>query len=323
MHSPKLLFVPLTAAALSLGVAHAQSVPVQLTGVVSSVAQSPPAGPFIGAQLGDAITIRLVLQLPGHPHSPHDREKYGVIPSQSWLRIDVAQDSFGATPPSNVDVWNDQLGARDWFALDNGSLAQGGHVSIDLADLTSSVFDSADLVLLRGTYAASSFTSAIGSAQVGGGLVSFVFDEFVIGNAGLGEVYCAPAIANSTGAPALMQVTGSDVLAADDLTLEARRLPANTFGFFLTSSARASVAQPGGSQGVLCLGGAIGRYQNQVQSSGASGAIALAVSPLALPQPTGAVSAQVGETWNFQAWYRDSNPVNTSNFTDAIGVEFR
>jgi hypothetical protein len=47
------------------------------------------------------------------------------------------------------------------------------------------------------------------------------------------------------------------------------------------------------------------------------------VCPLALPQPTGAVSAQVGETWNFQAWYRDSNPVNTSDFTDAIGVEFR
>lgn len=323
MHSPISLFASLSAAALTFGGALAQTVSVQVTGVVASLVQAPPAGPFAGARVGDPVTISLELQLPGNRHSWHDMVNYGVIPIQSWLRINLAQDTFSANPPIGVGVWNDQLGSRDWFELDNGSLTQGGYVRIDLADLTRSVFDSSDIELLRGTYAASNFTNTTGSAQVGGGLVLFAFDQLVIGNVGLGEVYCAPAVANSTGAPALMQVTGSDELAANDLSLEARRLPANTFGFFLTSSARASVAQPGGSQGVLCLGGAIGRYQNQVQSSGALGAIALAVSPLALPQPTGAVSAQAGETWNFQAWYRDSNPVATSNFTDAIAVQFR
>jgi hypothetical protein len=30
-----------------------------------------------------------------------------------------------------------------------------------------------------------------------------------------------------------------------------------------------------------------------------------------------------GETWNFQAWYRDVSPTQTSNFTDAVAVRFR
>ncbi len=29
-----------------------------------------------------------------------------------------------------------------------------------------------------------------------------------------------------------------------------------------------------------------------------------------------------GDTWNFQCWYRDNNPVPTSNFTDAVSVTF-
>ncbi len=29
-----------------------------------------------------------------------------------------------------------------------------------------------------------------------------------------------------------------------------------------------------------------------------------------------------GQTWNFTAWYRDSNPAKTSNFTDAVSMLF-
>jgi hypothetical protein len=28
----------------------------------------------------------------------------------------------------------------------------------------------------------------------------------------------------------------------------------------------------------------------------------------------------VGDTWNFQCWFRDANPMTTSNFSDAIEV---
>ena len=42
---------------------------------------------------------------------------------------------------------------------------------------------------------------------------------------------------------------------------------------------------------------------------------------LALPfDPPTAV--QAGETWNFQAWFRDANPDSTSNFTDGVAGTF-
>jgi hypothetical protein len=49
----------------------------------------------------------------------------------------------------------------------------------------------------------------------------------------------------------------------------------------------------------------------------------MAIDLLSMPTPTGFAPALPGETWNFQAWYRDSNPEPTSNFTGAVGVTFR
>ena len=40
------------------------------------------------------------------------------------------------------------------------------------------------------------------------------------------------------------------------------------------------------------------------------------------PTPTGLVQVAAGETWNFQAWYRDANPGPTSNFTPSVSVLF-
>ena len=34
------------------------------------------------------------------------------------------------------------------------------------------------------------------------------------------------------------------------------------------------------------------------------------------------IAVQPGDTWHFQCWYRDSNPGQTSNFTDAVRVMF-
>lgn len=56
----------------------------------------------------------------------------------------------------------------------------------------------------------------------------------------------------------------------------------------------------------------------RIESSQAFGALQLHLDDL--PQPTGAVTASVGETWSFQAWYRDANPGATSNFTNGAHV---
>jgi hypothetical protein len=141
----------------------------------------------------------------------------------------------------------------------------------------------------------------------------------------LGAVFCN-ASANSTGVPGRIDAEGSDIVLDNDVTLVASALPANSNGYFLTSRMPGFVANPGGSSGNLCLGGAIGRYTGpgQIQNSGALGTFSLVLDLTNLPTPTGGVMAQVGQTWNFQAWFRDSIlGTATSNFTDGVAVTFR
>ena len=136
---------------------------------------------------------------------------------------------------------------------------------------------------------------------------------------------CRQTEANSTGETGSLIATGSLQTSANDLTLVAGLLPANAFGFFLTSRVSGSTANPGGAQGTLCLAGNIGRYvgPGQIQNSGAAGTISLQLNLTSMPTPTGSVSALSGETWYFQAWHRDVNPTLTSNFTDAVSVAFQ
>ena len=142
----------------------------------------------------------------------------------------------------------------------------------------------------------------------------------------VGEDYCASG-ANSTGVPARLTGSGTAIIANADLVLRVVDLPLNTTGFFITSSTQGFVVSPAGSSGNLCLGGAIGRFlaPGQAQDSGASGEFTLAVDASQLPTPTGVVTAVTGETWSFQAWYRDvivglGFPI--SNFTNGLEVTF-
>ncbi len=140
----------------------------------------------------------------------------------------------------------------------------------------------------------------------------------------VGQVYC-DANGNSTGPPGKIDAQGSPSIAANNLTLVASDLPAMAFGYFIASRTRGFVANPNGSGGNLCLSGAIGRFvgPGQVQNTGAGGSFSLALDLAALPQPTGLVSAQVGESWAFQAWHRDSViGIPTSNFTDGVRIIF-
>ena len=48
----------------------------------------------------------------------------------------------------------------------------------------------------------------------------------------------------------------------------------------------------------------------------------LAIDLTAIPEGPAVASAAAGDTWRFQAWFRDANPTATSNFTDAVAVTF-
>jgi hypothetical protein len=133
----------------------------------------------------------------------------------------------------------------------------------------------------------------------------------------LGTNYCQTN-PNSTGFAAHIYAFGSNVVADDNLSLGVSSLPLDRFGYFMVSTGQSFFANPGGSQGNLCLTSPIGRFGSQVQSSGAIGGFAIGVNLASIPN-LGPVSA--GETWNFQCWYRDIN--SNSNFSEGVEVTFQ
>ncbi len=130
---------------------------------------------------------------------------------------------------------------------------------------------------------------------------------------------------NSTGDRSFLAMYGDRSTTALK-TLRASALPAASFGFFICGPNFNNVPNPGGSEGVLLVGGSIGRYvaAGQIKSSGATGTFSLEVDPTDLPQPTGSIAVTAGEVWQFQAWHRDSSGgVPTSNFTNGVTMLFR
>lgn len=132
---------------------------------------------------------------------------------------------------------------------------------------------------------------------------------------------CGPAVPNSTGRPATISAAGSFLAGGLPLQLTASDLPSFSFGYFISSTTTGFSTNPS-SQGILCLGGTIGRFLDQVQSSGSAGVISIAVDTLSLPSVPTSVAILPGETWSFQLWFRDANPNITSNFTDRVTVTF-
>ena len=132
---------------------------------------------------------------------------------------------------------------------------------------------------------------------------------------------CGPGVANSTGGPGSITVLASPAPEDHLVDLLATGLPNFQFGYFLASQTAPSVLGPGGSQGTLCLGGTIGRFTGQVGNTAASGGFRIQVDTRALPNPLPSTFA-AGQSWIFQVWFRDANPTATSNFTDAVVLQF-
>ena len=139
----------------------------------------------------------------------------------------------------------------------------------------------------------------------------------------VGTNYCSANV-NSTGNTASISGFGETSVASNDLTLTASDLPANQFGIIVVSATQGFVPNAGGtSNGNLCLGGAIGRYvgPGEILSSGGAGEFSLAIDLGVIPQGGGTTATVAGDTWNFQAWYRDGVGLG-SNFTDGIEISF-
>ena len=122
---------------------------------------------------------------------------------------------------------------------------------------------------------------------------------------------------NSTGQPGGLDAIGSNTAALNALTLRANELPPGQFGYFVATQSTGMVTPPG-SQGLLCLSGSIARFNSSI-FQGPSGALQVDLTSIPVSPPTAVLP---GDTWAFQCWYRDQNPSNTSNFTDAVSIDF-
>lgn len=139
----------------------------------------------------------------------------------------------------------------------------------------------------------------------------------------IGTSYCANA-PSCTGNPALTTVHGSQNIVDDDVTLHTVQLPAYSFGYYLVATTETFV-QPPGSNGFLCVGPSVGRYNTQVQNAGALGCVSMAVDLGAGPTAAGPpMAVQSGDFLRFQYWYRDCGYAPPrSNFSDAVRVRFQ
>lgn len=129
---------------------------------------------------------------------------------------------------------------------------------------------------------------------------------------------CLPAVTNSSGWPARIELEGPAV-AGGVLTLRAVHLPLDRKGYFMMGDGDAQLL-PATSLSQLCIaGGRLVRLVPPLLDSGPGGSFSLLVDTAAVPG-LGAVVA--GQTWGFQAWFRDVNPTPGSNLTNALFTPF-
>ena len=200
---------------------------------------------------------------------------------------------------------------------DSGTLLGGrtiGSSSMEYADHVA--YDRDGDLLVTGTATSDLFGASFG-----------LRDAFVarVSADSIGATICAVQAPNSVGRTAVLRVFGSSFVEDDLLDLRVQNLPLHSFGHFMTSSQPATPATLPGSAGDICIGGAIGHFAGpgQVLNSGGSGTFALRIQPSSLPSPSGTLSAAAGQTWYFQAWYRDIFASTTSHMSTTASIMLR
>lgn len=306
---------------------------IKVTGIgqVISIDPSPLTGALAGVSIGDSFEMTVeVFDTPtilgfGARTYPIDGASGGVDVGPVSLDYD--------TPTQDLAIVNSMF-AGDQLTAGVELDAPGGLLAVMLlTDATGLTLPTEDLSQLVGMTFVQPPTSLVAGISPANGANSptivVQLSEIRIGDGGVisggSGPYCTAA-PNSTGSSGVLNATGSFVASANDVTLNVSSLPPNTFGFFVTSQTQGLTVGPAGSAGNLCLGGAIGRYTRpgQILNGGAAGAFSMALDLTQTPSPSGPVAVLAGETWNFQAWHRDTlGGQATSNFTNGFRIDFQ
>ena len=139
----------------------------------------------------------------------------------------------------------------------------------------------------------------------------------------LGSTTCT-AQPNSTGLGAQLSARGTSEASENRLQFRLTQAPPGGFAMLLNSQ-MSGMSTPAGSSGTLCLGGLLGRYNRpgEYGQISAQGQWDLRPDLANTPTALGVTVVQTGQSWHFQAWFRDLDPGPTSNFSDGLVVMFR
>ena len=214
----------------------------------------------------------------------------------------VGQVSLASSPRASV-LDGDNL----WVALTDGEL-----VLIDAAGASSTLVGTTRLSDSPSDLALSTFAGQLYVAQpsVPDGLDLIATTEPFS--------YCIAA-PNSVGPGANISTSGSSSLSANEFSLQVTGLPANVPGLFFYGAAQIQI--PFGD-GFRCVGSQVQRFFPLVNSN-LAGDVSREIDFSAAPIGIGPQAIEVGSTWNFQLWYRDTAAGGTGfNLSDASQAFF-
>lgn len=236
-----------------------------------------------------------------------------------------------------------QSSAPDQDRLMGSGVDEAGFVDVLPFPVASTLDRKTEVHVLPGPHYHASLAWVGSLAEAGDVFAQTVHFDGVVDQPFEGPTFCTMGTNNSTGRPA--QLTGSWISGngvgsvLSDLHLEVTQGPPGQMGYLLMGSEPLPAVFV--SNGYFCLGGNGARFaqlhkngtrMNSVGLFNGAGVLVNAYGnsmvgtgfdvPTALPGTLGE-GILSGDTWHYQAWYRDTEAgVGSSNFTTAISVTF-
>ncbi|QDV07828.1 hypothetical protein Poly30_33610 [Planctomycetes bacterium Poly30] len=246
--------------------------------------------------------------VPGDVNGSPDVFVRDVVHGTTWL---VSRTAQGA-PGNGASTWPsmDENGLAVTFQSTASDLVPGDTNGLQDIFLYCRSTGSVSLVSQGTNGALSNGTSetpdlsadAANVVSVPGSSTDVYLRDRSVGTRAAGGTYCLSSV-NSSGAMAETNIGGNNRIAAQSLVLQTEFLPPHSLRYYLFGETVGNVPGFGGSAGRLCLGGQIFRLTSFVQTAGLGGTV---VQPMPFGSLPAAASLDVGETWHFQYWYRDS-----------------